>query len=48
MSVRKYVRIGRHMSDNVKGYSIDCNYVWKVSDYMRLIPIILVSSGEDP
>ena len=47
MSVGEFVKIGKHMPNIVKGYSIDCNYVHKVSDYMNLIPIILVSSGED-
>lgn len=31
-----------------KEYTVDCNYVIKVSQYMRLIPIILVESGEEP
>lgn len=32
----------------MKGYIIDCDYVIRVRDYMRIrrIPIILVDSGE--
>ena len=31
------------------GYTIDCNYIIRVKDYMKSnIPIIHVESGEDP
>ena len=33
----------------MKGYTIDCDYIIRVKDYMRIVraPLILVSSGED-